>query len=200
MSTNGKNKGSAFERKIANQLSKRFQLKTGISTAFRRNIDSGSFFGGSNQRRTTTHDLDYAVFGDLVCPKLFKFSIECKHYKSAPSFQSIMSHKVTQWDGWLKQALQDAAQAKKLMALIVKYNNVDEIVFVQLQLPIAANTLQYREFVIYKLDDFLKCDDDYYFSPGDQDSSSGSQCSGPNSNVSAKGSTADVSKPAGTEL
>ena len=199
--TNGKNKGSAFERKIANQLSKRFQLTTGLISAFRRNIDSGSFFGGSNQKRTVTHDLDHAVFGDLVCPKTFKFSIECKHYKSAPSFQSMVNHKVSQWDGWIKQAMQDAEQAKKQMALIIKYNNVDEIVVVQSQLPINARYIKYQDFLIYLLEDFLKCSDDFYFSSlVVQDSSSGSQCSGPNTNVSANGSTADISNPDGTEL
>ncbi len=46
MGVNGKQKGNGFERKIANILSERFKEHTGLEQAFRRNIDSGSFFGG----------------------------------------------------------------------------------------------------------------------------------------------------------
>jgi len=160
---NGKSKGNNQERKIANLLSTRFQSQTGIISSFRRNPDSGSFFGGSNKARTETYDTDYAVFGDLICPRNFKFSIESKHYKSAPSFQSVVNHKVTQWDGWLVQAAQDAAQSKKQMCLIVKYNNVDEIVFLDNQLPISVNHSKYQLYWIYKLSDFLSCPDNYFF-------------------------------------
>ena len=164
MAVNGKAKGNGFERKIANLLSTRFQAKTGIESGFRRNPDSGSFFGGTNKKRTETYDLDYAVFGDLICPKNFSYSIECKNYKSAPSFQSVINHKVTQWDTWLKQANQDAESSKKLLAMIVKYNNVDEIVFIKHLLPINAHYIMYQEYYVYKLSDFLSCDDTLFFS------------------------------------
>ena len=68
MAVNGKQKGNGFERKIANLLSETFEPYLGISNGFRRNPDSGSFWGGSNLHRTLTHDTDYAVFGDLICP------------------------------------------------------------------------------------------------------------------------------------
>ena len=89
MATNGKNKGSSFERKIANLLSDRFESKLGIKNGFRRNPDSGSFFGGSNKQRTQSYSLDYALFGDLICPRNFRFSIECKHYKTPPTLKAL---------------------------------------------------------------------------------------------------------------
>ena len=119
---NGKNKGNTFERKIANLLSDRFQQYTGLEKSFKRNADSGSFFGGNNKSRVTQYDLEQAAFGDLICPKTFLYSIECKHYKSAPSFQSLINKDVAQWDNWIKQVEQDSENANKLPLLIIKYN------------------------------------------------------------------------------
>ena len=50
MAVNGKAKGNSYERKIANLLSARFKDYTGIDQSFRRNPDSGSYFGGQNQK------------------------------------------------------------------------------------------------------------------------------------------------------
>ena len=160
---NGKSKGNGFERKIANLLSARFETETGLTKPFRRNADSGSYFGGSNQQRTQTHNLDFATFGDLICPKNFKFSIECKHYKTAPSFQSIINHNVTAWDGWLKQAIQDSESANKKMCLIIKYNNVDEFVLVADKLLDIYDYSKYKTWYLYKLTDFLAMPDSYFF-------------------------------------
>lgn len=159
---NGKNKGNSFERKIANLLSKRFSVRTGIEQSFIRNPDSGSFFGGSNQKRTNTHDLEMAVFGDLKCPKSFKFTIECKHYKSPPSFQSLVKGAVTQWDQWISQASQDSVNSGKKFLLIVKYNNVEEIVFTEDELLPSA-LFKYKEKNVYRLVDILSLDDSIFF-------------------------------------
>jgi hypothetical protein len=169
MGVNGKSKGSTFERKIANLLSARFKEVTGIDQAFRRNPDSGSFFGGSNKKRVATHDLDHAFFGDLICPEAFKFSVECKHYKSGPTFSAIVKGKVGQWDEWIAQAQQDASNSNKEMMLIVKYNGVDEVVF--LSKPISAIRLvsPYREVYGYRLDDFLNLDNSIFFNNTNSD-------------------------------
>lgn len=162
MGVNGKSKGNSFERKMANVLSERFEAHLGNKNGFRRNPDSGSFFGGSNAMRTESYNLDYAVFGDLICPRTFRYSIECKHYKSPPSFQSVITHKVSQWDKWLEQAEKDAASSSKNMSLIVKYNNVDEIVFLKSPIPDALHSL-YRQYYLHTLSDWLKLPDDDFF-------------------------------------
>jgi hypothetical protein len=160
---NSKNKGSSFERKIANQLSERFAKHLGIEKGFRRNSDSGSYFGGANMSRVVQHDMDRAIFGDLICPINFLYTIECKHYKSAPSFQSLINKDVSQWDTWIKQAEQDSTNANKLCLLIIKYNGVNELVFIK-------NTIdkdcifKYKEYIVYKLSDFLSLDDRLFFS------------------------------------
>lgn len=162
MGVNGKSKGNSFERKIALTLSERFESLLGIKTSFRRNPDSGSYFGGNNVQRIETYDLDYAVFGDLICPRSFLFSIECKHYKAPPSYKAVMSHAVTQWDLWLKQAEQDSTSSKKLMSLIIKYNNVEEMVFLKKPLENVYHA-RYQDYYIHTLNDWLKQPDGYFF-------------------------------------
>jgi len=162
MAVNGKAKGSSFERKIANALSARFENRLGIKNGFRRNPDSGSFFGGTNKARTESYSLDYAIFGDLICPRDFSYSVECKHYKTAPSFQSVLKHAVTQWDQWLAQACQDAEASARKMVLVVKYNNVEEMVF--LHQPIAGKYHgRYREYYVHTFVDWLNQSDDEFF-------------------------------------
>lgn len=163
MAVNGKSKGSSFERKIANLLSARFESVTGIKQAFRRNTDSGSYFGGTNQKRVETHDLDHAQFGDLICPKNFKFSVECKFYKSGPSFSSIVKGNITQWDTWLSQAKQDATNSKKQMMLIVKYNGMDEIVFVETPVSGITLVIPYKDVYGYRLDEYIQLSNKHFF-------------------------------------
>ena len=164
MPVNGKSKGSSFERKIANLLSARFEPVTGIKQGFRRNTDSGSFFGGSNQKRVETHDLDHALFGDLICPRNFNFSVECKFYKAGPTFSAIVKGNIGQWDDWISQAKQDAANSNKKMMLIIKYNGVEEIVFVETEMPELAQVIPYKGVFGYRLQDFLNLQNHIFFS------------------------------------
>jgi hypothetical protein len=163
MSVNSKNKGNTFERKIAKALSTRFAAKTGIDNSFRRNIDSGSFFGGKNKARTESYDLEKATMGDLVCPSAFKFSIECKHYKDAPSFLSILKQDNKTLDKWLEQATQDAENAGKHSLVIAKFNNVPEMAIVKREVWDREADIHYRGHVIILLDAFLTAEDDFFF-------------------------------------
>jgi hypothetical protein len=160
---NGKTKGSNFERKIANLFSSRFEPVTGIKQAFRKNVDSGSYFGGQNQKRVVTHDLDHATFGDIICPTDFKFSVECKHYKTSPTFAAIVKGKITQLDTWLGQARQDAKNSNKKMMLVVKYNGVEEVVFVDELSENVPLILTYKNSYGYLLMDFLKQNNNIFF-------------------------------------
>lgn len=157
-----KAKGNSFERKIANLLSARFKEKTGIEKSFRRNADSGSFFGGSNVKRTEAYDTEKATFGDIITPASFAFSLECKHYKAPPSFSLIMKQDVKDWDKWIGQAGQDCISANKKMAIIIKYNNVDEFVIVTEphDLPVI---IKYKEYSIVTLEAWLTLSDDKFF-------------------------------------
>lgn len=161
---NGKNKGNIFERKISNLLSDKFKDHLGLEKGFRKNPGSGSFFGGRNQSRTETYGTESAVFGDLICPSSFTYSVECKHYKSPPSFQSIISGDVKQWDIWLAQAEQDSKKAEKKMLLVVKYNNVDELVFVNDPEELHL-CFMYKGKYVYKFTEYLEIDISKFFTP-----------------------------------
>ena len=163
MAVNGKQKGNKFERDIANQLSERFKNITKVDHGFRRNPDSGSFFGGSNIERTESYNTDYAIYGDLICPRNFAFSIECKHYKAAPTLNSILQGKVTEWDKWIDQAMQDASVAKKEMLLVIKYNRTEIMVFVDKRYNELDLKLKYKNMYVYTWDDFLSLNDYYFF-------------------------------------
>jgi hypothetical protein len=160
---NGKQKGNRFERDIANTLSTRFREHTGIEQAFRRNPDSGSFFGGKNVERAATHDTEWAIYGDLICPRKFKFAVECKNYKTAPILNAILTSSVTDWDGWISQARQDATAAGKEMMLIIKYNRTAIMAIFNkgvVKLPVA---MRYKDTEIFMFDDILRLDDSFFF-------------------------------------
>ena len=159
---NSKNKGNSFERKIANRLSVRFELITGIKQSFRRNPDSGSFFGGTNQKRTITHNIEKASFGDIICPGNFVYNIECKHYSKSPSFSSILSQNVKQLDDWIKQAEQDSKNINKKLAIIIKYNNVEEFVLVD-ELISNKGHITYKNYFLITLTHFLDLPDNIFF-------------------------------------
>lgn len=176
MAVNGKQKGNGFERKIANTFSERFKEYTGLEQSFRRNVDSGSFFGGKNQIRTQTHDTSKASFGDMVVPNGFRFSVECKFYKTPPSFASLIKQDIKQWDGWLEQANQDCVNSDTQMALIIKYNNVEELVLLNKEFLLNeikvlsdltihqwANALSYKQYAVITLKQFLSLSDSVFF-------------------------------------
>jgi len=159
---NSKNKGNTFERKIANMLSARFEKITGVKTSFKRNADSGSFFGGANQKRLKTHLTENAVLGDIVCPSNFLFNIECKHYSKQPLFSNILMQNCKQWDTWIKQAEQDSKNANKKVAIIIKYNNVEELVLIADPID-GTPTMQYKDYFIVRLISFLELADSNFF-------------------------------------
>jgi hypothetical protein len=160
---NSKNKGNTFERKVSNLLSDRFLDITGIAKSFRRNADSGSFFGGGNKTRTETHDTSKATFGDIIVPEGFAFSIECKHYKDPPSFSSLVKQEVAALDKWITQAEQDGESSGKLPCIIVKYNNVPEVVLIKNLFGSLTPIARYKTYHIVPLADFLAQEDVWFF-------------------------------------
>ena len=127
---NGKQKGNNYERIVANLLSNRFKDYLGVEQGFYRLDDSGSYFGGSNEQRMNTHLMDHAVFGDIVYPKSFRFTIECKNYgkDAAPSFQTLIKGTYKQWDDWLIKAMRDGHNANKDWLLIIRYSYIPDII------------------------------------------------------------------------
>lgn len=159
---NGKQKGNGYERKIANLLSVRFATVTGIDKSFRRNADSGSFFGGSNVSRTTQYDTTKATFGDIITPENFNFSLECKFYKTPPSFSAMMKQDCKEWDKWIGQAGQDCISANKKMAIIIKYNNVEDLVILTETFGLTS-VINYKQYFVVSLTNWLTLPDTVFF-------------------------------------
>jgi hypothetical protein len=160
---NGKQKGNSFERTIANMFSDRFAAYTGIEKPFRRNPDSGSFFGGSNVSRNDVYDTEWAIYGDLICPRNFNFSVECKHYKSAPTLSSILKQDVKQWDLWIEQAQQDATSSGKEMLIVIRYNNTETLTMTMPNVTTLLPIINYKKVEIHRLEDVLNLKDSLFF-------------------------------------
>jgi len=166
MAVNSKNKGNTFERTISKMFSSRFGTFLGIDVAFRRNLDSGSYFGGKNQNRVSTHNDEHTFFGDILCPSNFRFNIECKHYKKQPSLDGVLNGGVSDWDKWIAQAEQDSKNVDKHPLIIVKYNNADIFCLVPKSVIFDLRfdcVVYYKKYGIILLSDFLLKDDEIYF-------------------------------------
>lgn len=124
---NGKAKGSSFENVIAKLLTKTFD-----PFVFKRSQSSGAILGGSNVKNihhfgTTAKNL---FVGDVVPineddilithKKKFRYSIECKFYKTSDSFASLFNQ--PQLINWFNQACTDADKVDKEPLLIFKFN------------------------------------------------------------------------------
>lgn len=166
--THSKNKGNAFERKVSKALSARFEEYTGLESSFLRNVDSGSFFGASNQKRIQKHGTEHANFGDILTPANFKFALECKHYKTPPSFGSIIKGEYKLFDEWIGQAKQDADNAGKAWMVIAKFNNVEEFAILPQGILVIADKLvmRYKDNDIVPLKALLEMEDDFFFEKG----------------------------------
>lgn len=162
VSNPSKTKGSAFERKIANLLSDRFAHHTGIEKSFRRNADSGAYWGGSNSARASSHDMSNAVMGDIVAPANFKFTLECKHYRSPPTLAQVMGQKCATLDRWIEQASLDATTSGLMPVIIMKWDRVAETVMVRDD-GRGRGVIHYRGWTMMPLTDWLDREDEYFF-------------------------------------
>ena len=105
---NSRNKGNAFERSIAKLLNEKFS-----TDEFNRSPGSGAF--------ATTHKLPehLKIFGDLITPKDFKYTIECKKGYNKENIYSLLNDSSKVWE-FIHQSEKDAAACGKLALLLYK--------------------------------------------------------------------------------
>ena len=99
MPSAAKQKGNAWEREVAKDLSEVFNEN------FIRVPNSGAYTGGANFHRLDrlTEDQKRMMDGDIMVPPcLSKFKIECKNYKTFDFHQLYTNNKTL--DKWIKQA------------------------------------------------------------------------------------------------
>lgn len=105
---NSRTKGNAFERKICKLLNEFFN-----TTEFMRSPGSGAF--------STTHNLpEHLKFsGDLITPKTFKYTIECKKGYNRENLGSLFDIK-SNIGSFIAQAEKDSQKINKNFLLILQ--------------------------------------------------------------------------------
>jgi hypothetical protein len=154
-----KKKGNRFELEVSKILNQHF------GEGFMRTPNSGATFGKGNRYRMQGIDdgFSHQMTGDLVVPKGFPFSIECKSYKDFEFHQVLQGENKT-LDGWIAQAESDAKACNKEMILIMKFSRKGSYIcstdlIDSNKLPISNilnNYMWYKsQYLIYTLEDFL---------------------------------------------
>lgn len=158
---NPKNKGSAFERQICKDLSLWISNGQNDNLLWRSSISGGRFTTGLKSNKNYKNQSGDICAIDPQGHKLTdKFSIECKHYRNihigslifgTPKDQSMLSF----WG----QTKKDAELAKKIPLLIVKQNNNQPLISLNIEmakklLPLIDNIL-YPIAIFYKNNLFL---------------------------------------------
>ena len=116
---NSKAKGSAFERKVAKILNEHFE-----TTDFQRSPGSGAY--------ATTHNLPdhLKIHGDLITPKNFIYSIECKKGYNDLDLYSLLNPNSKIYE-FIKQAEKDADPAKKEAIVLMAQDRRDIIALIK---------------------------------------------------------------------
>lgn len=152
MANASKQKGNTFERKIAKLFSDKFNHMFEGKDAFRRNLTSGGYFGGSNANRKDSIIADHHIdVGDIMTPPNFKYTLECKFYKTPPTFNSLIKGNAI-IDKWLEQAKLQSEVANKPFMIIAKWNDVQEVCIFETNLK----GIPYKEYIIIPLNTLLE--------------------------------------------
>jgi hypothetical protein len=141
MANTSKNKGSAYEAKIAKLLTNEFKVE------FRRVPLSGA--------------IDY-LKGDIWTPKdtaWWPYCIECKHYKDI-QWNNFLTSKTTDMLVFWKQTLREAEVMDKKPLLIFRWNRSKDFVAFNDEL-IVDHYVEVKSFGCYfkitLLDEWIKC-------------------------------------------
>lgn len=138
--TNSRTKGNTFERKVCKLLNTYFQ-----TSDFMRSPGSGAF--------SNTHNLpDYLKFsGDLITPKNFKYTIECKKGYNKENIGSIFNIK-SDIINFIKQAESDARKIQKNFLLIFQQDRKEILcLFNEQQSPILSGYAESKDSLILKI-------------------------------------------------
>lgn len=147
---NSRTKGNTFERKVCEILNERFN-----TTDFCRSPGSGAF--------ATTHKLPehMQVRGDLITPKDFAWTIECKKGYNKESVASIFNPN-SEIRSFITQAESDAEKANKNFMIVFKQDNQNTIVIIKWIENIILNndhvmfTINEKAYFMFRFEEFLK--------------------------------------------
>jgi len=105
---NSRQKGSAFERKVCTILNETFD-----TNEFCRSPGSGAF--------ATTHTLPkhLKIYGDIITPEKFRFSIECKKGYNNINLYSLLDYSSKFWE-FIEKSKKDADSAGREFMVILQ--------------------------------------------------------------------------------
>lgn len=151
---NSRTKGNTFERKVCKILNEFFG-----TTEFIRSPGSGAF--------STTHNLpDHLKFsGDLITPKTFKYTIECKKGYNKENLGSIFNPK-SDLISFIDQAEKDSSKINKNFLLIMQQDRKEILCLLNEKKSLALATyaenrdhiylhIKNGDYIICKLEDLL---------------------------------------------
>ena len=137
MPSAAKQKGNAWERDVAKDLSETFNEN------FIRVPNSGAYTGGANVYRIDqlTEQQRRMMDGDIMVPPcLSRFKIECKNYKSFDFHQLFNENKTL--DKWITQA-----EFGLLWFLVIKVTRKGSFILFHKDI---SNKFLYKNFLLYK--------------------------------------------------
>ena len=156
MTSPQKQKGSSFEREVAQFLSSLY------NESFIRAPGSGAYVGGKNQQRMEfLHEGQIRSFkGDIVPGQSFtKFNAECKSYADFP-FHLVLTGDCKQLNTWLDQMMA-VAEPNDLNILFMKFNRKGRYVAVQSKFTWVTDNFIY--YTSKNLNDWLIIEFDHFF-------------------------------------
>ena len=137
MPSAAKQKGNAWERDVAKDLSETFNEN------FIRVPNSGAYTGGANFHRLDrlTEDQKRMMDGDIMVPPcLSRYKIECKNYKAFDFHQLFNENKTL--DKWIKQA-----EFGLLWFLVIKVTRKGSFILFRKEI---SNHFSYKNYLSYK--------------------------------------------------
>ena len=159
----GKAKGNNFEGQVAKKLTAALNPLT-----FIRAPGSGARVGGKNFEmfgKMFGEDAMKLFVGDVVCTNErdtnlnFKYSIECKSYKTPDNFSALVSGNANFFK-WFEESVVDAVKISKQPMLVFKWNHTPIFVAIHKQesslvQPRFSIERSERNISVYELDDLL---------------------------------------------
>lgn len=150
---NSKKKGNKFERDLATILNEKFDTKD-----FCRTPGSGAF--------ATTHTLPehLRVYGDLITPLNFKYTIESKVGYNKESIISLFNENSI-LSQMILQARKDSEKSKKFFLLIIKQDYQKTIVVSNDNgLESHLNkVLKFNDLILFEFDEMITLDRELFF-------------------------------------
>lgn len=156
---NSRKKGVNFENKVCKILNARFK-----TTDFMRSPGSGAF--------ATTHNLPehLQIYGDLITPKEFDFTIECKKGYNKVFLDDLFKKTSDLWKFWA-QGERDAKKSGKRPLIVWQQDNRTILALIHARDEPTSGYLnntdieaiKYKNIIVYKLDDLLTVVNDAYW-------------------------------------